>query len=234
MFPRIRAHCIMRKPSLARCVFRNRDGTAANHVCEAFFQKLPEQDVKNNFMLLLPGRPLVAQGKLWTRCPVEGLGRLRNLATATLLASFKELTDQDQESFRVADKESISLFFSNGSIVLVAISEDQVRVSAKLKHLPWLKSPFKIVAAKFYQVEHGGEACPCPVQGCTHQHACCGSSVLCLKVAESESSAAKLGDSTNFQKALEDDVAKRVLREIFNDRSFVANSSVRCVRPKLS
>jgi|LauGreDrversion4_2_1035121.scaffolds.fasta_scaffold145671_2 hypothetical protein len=212
--------------------FLNRDDTPAPHVCEAFFQKLPQQDVKNSFMLLLPGRPLVAQGKSWTRCQVEGLVRLRNLATATLLASFKPLTDEDRESFRIADKESISIFFSNGSIFLVATSKEQITVSADLKNLPWKKSSYKIVAANFYQVEEDRRECP--IQDCTNHHACCGSSVLCIKVAPVESLAAKIGDATNFQKALEDDVAKRVLHEIFDDNSFVMNTSIRCVRPKLT
>jgi len=223
--PHIRAHCC-----IMRVNFFNRDDTPAPHVCEAFFQKLPEQDVNDSFMLLLPGRPLVAQGKTWTRCEVEGLARLRNLATATLLASFKPLTDEEQESFRIADKESISLFFANGSIFLVATSKDQIGVSADLKNLPWGKSSFKIVAANFYQVEQGARECP--IQDCTKHHACCGSSVLCIKVAPVDSVAAKIGDATNFQKALEDDVAKRVLHEIFDDNSFVMNTSIRCVRPK--
>ncbi len=42
------------------------------------------------------------------------------------------------------------------------------------------------------------------------------------------------GDASNFQKALEDDVAKRVLHEIFDDNSFVMNTSTRCARPKLT
>jgi hypothetical protein len=210
----------------------NRDDTPAPHVCEAFFQKLPEQDVQNTFMLLVPGRPLVAQGKTWVRCDAEGLGRLRNLATATLLASFKPLTDEDREKFRIADKESTSLFFLNGSIFLVATSRDQIKVSADLKNLPWEKSSYKIVAANFYQVEE--DTNECPIQDCTNHHACCGSSVLCIQVAPVDSLAAKIGDATNFQKALEDDVAKRVLHEIFDDNSFVMNTSIRCVRPKLT
>jgi hypothetical protein len=109
--PHIYARIVFCAPSLARYVFLNRYDTPAPHVCEAFFQKLPEQDVKNTFMLLLPGRPHVAQGKTCTRCEVEGLVRLRNLATATLLASFKPLTNEDREKFRIADKESTSLFF---------------------------------------------------------------------------------------------------------------------------
>ena len=120
----------------------------------------------------------------------------------------------------------------NGSIFLVATSRDQIKVSADLKNLPWEKSSYKIVAANFYQVEE--DTNECPIQDCTNHHACCGSSVLCIQVAPVDSLAAKIGDATNFQKALEDDVAKRVLHEIFDDNSFVMNTSIRCVRPKLT
>jgi hypothetical protein len=123
----------------------------------------------------------------------------------------------------------------NGSIFLVATSKDQITVSADLKNLPWEKSSHKIVAANFYQVEEDRRECP--IQDCTNHHACCGSSVLyslCIKVAPVDSLAAKIGDATNFQKALEDDVAKWVLHEIFDDNSIVMNTSIRCVRPKLT
>jgi hypothetical protein len=215
----------------ARCILiyiLNRNDTPSLHVCEAFFQKLPEQDVKNAFMLLVPGRPLVAQGKLWTKCEAEGLGRLRNLAMATELASFKSLNESEREDFRLADKESISLFFSNGSIILVATSRDQITVSAELSNLPWEKCSFKIIAAKVYE----GNPQDCSHSNCGKYHACCGSSFLCIIVEKCESFA-KVGDVTNFQKALEDDLARRVLNEIFDDKSFVAQKNIRCVRQKL-
>jgi hypothetical protein len=196
--------------------------------------QLPEQDLTNTFMLLVPGRPLVAQCKAYTKCQVEGLPRLRNLATATLLASFKVLNETEQERFRIADKQSVSLFFSNGSIFLVATSKDQIKVSKDLKNLPWGRHSYRVVCAKFYQVTDVANVCPSSI--CTNHHARCGSLVLCIQVAPVEllsMSAAKIGDATNFQKALEDDVTKRVLNEIFDDNSFIINRSIRCVRQKL-
>lgn len=207
-------------------------------MCKAFFQKLPEQDVSKTFILLLPGRPLVAQGKAWTKCEVEGLVRLRNLATATSLASFKSMDDVQRESFRIADKESASLFFSNGSIFLVATSKENITVSQSLRNLPWKPSSQKIVDLEFSQVEtlvvaRNFALDVCQRENCSGYHACCGTSCLCIRVVEFDSVAPHIGDVTNFQKKLEDDVTKRVLNAIFDDNSFVMNTNVRCVRPKL-
>ena len=206
-------------------------------MCEAFFQKLPEQDVSKTFILLLPGRPIVAQGKAMTKCEVEGLVRLRNLATATLLASFKSMDDVKRESFRIADKESASLFFSNGSIFLVATSKENITVSQSLRNLPWNPSSHKIVDLKFRQVETLVDARSFALnvcdEHCSGYHACCGTSCLCIRAVAFDSLAPHIGDVTNFQKKLEDDVAKRVLNAIFDDNSFVMNTNLRCVRPKL-
>jgi hypothetical protein len=180
-------------------------------------------------MLLVPGRPLVAQGKGgWSKCEAEGYGRLRNLAIATELASFKPLSDDEKEVFRIADKESISLFFSNGSIILVATLQEQIRVSSELRNLPWQKKTFKITAAKVCQVNSRG----CDRSTCQNYHAFCGSKVLCIDVEECDVSL-KVGDVTNLHKALENDLAKRVLLEIFDDNSFLIQRNIRCVRPKL-
>jgi hypothetical protein len=117
------------------------------YVCRPFLQKLPEQCLLDEFLLLLPGRLLVAQCKAWTRCPDTGPTRLRNMAAATCLASFKTLTSAQQEHFRLADKESMSVNFSNGSIILVATSEKRISVSDSLIHLPWTKLSYKVTAA---------------------------------------------------------------------------------------
>jgi hypothetical protein len=183
----------------------------------------------NPFILLLPGRPLVYQGKHWTsgKDGNTGLGRLRNLAVATELASFKPLNDVEKEQFRLADKESISLFFSNGSVILVATSEEQIKVSAELIHLPWEKQSFKIIAAQVFQGNPGD----CSSPSCSKLHAIYGPSFLCINVVQCEN-LAKVGDTTNFQKALEDDLARRVLNEIFDDDSFMLQTNIRCVRPR--
>ncbi len=61
--------------------------------CETLFQKMPDQNIQDPFLMLVPGRPIIAQGKAWTRCGPEGLLRLRNLAAATILASFQPIAN---------------------------------------------------------------------------------------------------------------------------------------------
>ncbi len=203
---------------------------SVQYTCKPFFQKLPEQNILKEFMLLVPGRPVVAQGKAWTKCPEIGPTRLRNMAAATFLASFKTLTDHQQEEFRVTDKESVSLFFSNGSIILVATAQKMIKVSAQLKALPWTKNSYKVTAANFYQDQTSHDAANSD-QPCSQYHARCGESVVCLALEQCEGEA-KVADVTNYHKALEDDVAKRMLQEIFDDNSFILQRSIRCVRQK--
>jgi hypothetical protein len=192
--------------------------------CETLFQKMPDQKIQDPFLMLVPGRPIIAQGRAWTRCGQEGLLRLRNLAAATILASFQPIADAaSEERFRTSVKQSISIFFSNVSIFLVSTRKDAIWICKQLEDLPWASESWNLTALKIYKITDNHNR-----QECHNVHAGTDALELCMQV--SEAIKVKTGDLTNYHKAIEDDAVRRVMKDIFNDGSFVIQINVLCVK----
>ena len=202
---------------------------STEHRCEAFIQKIPAQAITKSFLCLVPGHSVVAQGSYYVNQKEAGAVRMRNLATAANLASFQEYDQHQQEDFRRANKKTISLFFWNGSIMVVCMRKGTVKISTELEEFAWdQEAPKKITFVKFFEEHQFGDDNHQDDANCQHFHIHCENLLLCIGVQPCANwSGSRTSDLTNLTKALEDDLARLMLRGIFNDNSIFDQRNIR-------
>jgi hypothetical protein len=184
----------------------NKDNDIEHQCLPFIFERMTCQKITEPLMFLLPGNPLIAQGKQWSKCSgYSGERRMRNICIGIRCASITEGTSDENDTFKSSTTHSTSLFFTNGSIFLVRTTQQgmkSTKVSKELKELAEQNISYKITSAMMF-LKSKLDAHNTSVS-CQKYHVFCGADQgLCIGLHEIDNEPASAPTSEPHQIQLE-------------------------------
>jgi hypothetical protein len=187
--------------------------------------KLPIQDITKQAVVLVPGPPKVYQNKKIPNS-VPGYAVFRNLAMASIQASLifpSNSTHMTADNFRVANKCSTTLIFTNGIIFVMDTTMDfEVVVDKRLRKLKEQRRSYKISSVRHIPNNADKTTILKPNEYTIHTATC----VIIITVLQDDENGHVL-DLTNVHKSNEDHFTKFVGNSIFNDVTFKSQDNLK-------
>jgi hypothetical protein len=186
--------------------------------------KLPAQDITKQAVVLVPGPPKAFQGKKIPNT-VPAYAVFRNLAMASIQASLifpSGGTHMNANDFRVANKYSTTLIFTNGIIFVMDTEMDSaVVVDERLRKLKGQRKSYKISSVR--QIPNDDA----PIMRQTNEYTIHTATCVILVTVIPDDEKSHGLDLTNVHKLSEDHYTRFVANALTNDVTFKSQDNLK-------